>query len=89
MEENSTRAELNISEVIRAKVFKQMRDLYPKSRLSQVVGNLCYQYVQAERELLKDDLDEELDNIYEELRKGLSVEDKKLLRVCREIWIHM
>ncbi|RUP47548.1 hypothetical protein BC936DRAFT_145600 [Jimgerdemannia flammicorona] len=89
MEENSTRAELDISQAIRARVFKQMRDLYPKSRLPQVVGNLCYQYVQAERELPKDDLDEELDNIYEELRKGLNVEDKKMLRTCRDIWTHM
>ncbi|CAG8650566.1 1333_t:CDS:10, partial [Funneliformis mosseae] len=50
LEENSIRAKLNIPSDIRRKVFKQMKDMYSKHDLPNVVSELCHQCAKIARE---------------------------------------
>src|SRR6266542_729798 len=89
LEENSVRVQLNISSAIRTKIFEQMRAMYPKYDLPKMVEDLCHRCAQVARKQTREDLEEEIDNAYNDLRMNSSPSDKKLLRISQNVWNHM
>ncbi|CAG8598830.1 4188_t:CDS:10, partial [Funneliformis mosseae] len=89
LEENSVRVQLNISSAIRAKIFEQMRAMYPKYDLPKVVEDMSNRCAQVARKQTREALEEEIDNAYSDLRTNLSPSDKKLLRISQNVWNHI
>ncbi|CAG8719925.1 9270_t:CDS:10, partial [Funneliformis caledonium] len=87
LEENSIRAKLNIPSDIRRKVFKQMKDMYSKHDLPNVVSELCHQCAKIAREETRMNLEDSIEVVYDNLKKN-SI-DKHLLRTCQKVWGHV
>ncbi|CAH1768014.1 15074_t:CDS:2, partial [Entrophospora sp. SA101] len=73
LEENSIHAKLNIPSDIRRKVFKQMKDMYSKHDLPNVVSELCHQCAKIAREETRMNLEDSIEVVYDNLRKILLI----------------
>ncbi|CAI2192878.1 13904_t:CDS:2, partial [Funneliformis geosporum] len=87
LEENSIRAQLNIPSDIRRKVFKQMKDMYPKQDLPNVVNEFCRRCAKIARENSRINLEDSIEDVYDDLKKNST--DKHLLRTCQKVWGHI
>ncbi|CAG8733457.1 8766_t:CDS:2 [Dentiscutata erythropus] len=78
---------LNIPLDIQKKVFKQMKDMYSKQNLPDVISELCRQCAKIARENTRMDLEDSIEDVYDDLKKSSA--DKPLLRTCQKVWGHM